>query len=137
MLKFNYANLTPGGALHALGDPVDFKGNTFAPVYSQTVIAYCLDDFVRQFNLPNPNHIKIDVDGIEYKILQGSRNILSHDQFRTLMLEVDEFDEREELDAMLKYLSDMGLKLIKKFRYAEGGETGPASRLYNYLLEKK
>ncbi len=40
------------------------------------VATYRLDNFVKEKNLPLPDYLKIDVEGAELKVLQGSRNIL-------------------------------------------------------------
>ena len=69
---YHYQNLLTGGALHALGRPVDYLGRDFQPVTTLPVLAYGLDDFAEKFALAPPNHIKIDVDGTEFQILQGA-----------------------------------------------------------------
>ncbi|OCC30846.1 Uncharacterized protein GNX_0588 [Leptospira interrogans serovar Canicola] len=35
-----------------------------------------MEDVVNQFNLPKPDYIKMDVDGIEHIILKGGKNVL-------------------------------------------------------------
>ena len=132
---FHYSNLTPGGALHALGKPIDYKGEFFSPVCKQPVIAFRLDDFITLFNLPAPNHIKIDVDGIEFKILRGSQQTLCGPMLRSLMVEIDEANS--ETPKMIQFLRDQGFAIHSKHRYVEGGHAGPASRLFNYLFQKK
>jgi FkbM family methyltransferase len=94
---FNYSNLTPGGALHALGEPTSYDGETFVPVFKQSIIAYQLDDFIRSFNIPAPNHVKIDVDGIEFKILQGAQGVLREFTSKSLMVEIDEDNPQTQL----------------------------------------
>jgi len=54
---FHYNNLTTGGALHSLGQAVDFKGEEFAAVFQQTVLTFALDDIIKCFNLSFPQHI--------------------------------------------------------------------------------
>jgi hypothetical protein len=131
---FNYSNLTPGGALHALGEPTSYDGETFVPVFKQSIIAYQLDDFIRSFNIPAPNHVKIDVDGIEFKILQGAQGVLREFTSKSLMVEIDEDNPQTQL--MVNFLKDLGFSLHSKHKYAAGGIMGPASKLYNYLFHK-
>lgn len=106
---FHYQNLVPGGALHALGAPVDQDGRRFQPVFTLPTLSYRLDDFVRQFGLPMPNHIKIDVDGTEYQILKGSEEILALPELRSILLEANE--EREGADEIVRLLEENGLAL--------------------------
>ena len=86
--KFNYQNLVSGGALHSLGAAVDYLGRDFEPVLSLDALSYRLDDFVEQFGLQTPNHIKVDVDGTEYQVLQGSEKILGRPKLRSVLVEV-------------------------------------------------
>ena len=87
---FHYQNLLPGGALHALGESIDQYGNPFQPVFTSPTLSYRLDDFVSQFSLPPPNHVKLDVDGTEYQVLKGAEKALTNPQLRTVLLEVSE-----------------------------------------------
>jgi FkbM family methyltransferase len=129
---FNYQSLTSGGALHALGHPTDYKGDKFEPVLKQPVIAYRIDDLVKQLCLPVPNHIKIDVDGIEFSVLKGAAETLRNQSVRTVMVEIQEGDE--EANRIVEYLRGCGLHLRSKHRYVYGGDSGPYSRVYNYLF---
>lgn len=106
---FHYQNLVPGGALHALGYPIDHQGKQFQPVFTLPTLSYRLDDFVRQFGLPLPNHIKIDVDGTEYQILKGSEEILARPGLRSILLEFNE--EHEGSDKIEQLLEEYGLAL--------------------------
>jgi FkbM family methyltransferase len=53
----------------------------------QPALGFALDDFVTMFALPQPEHIKIDVDGHEVSVLEGARATLRG--VRTVMLEAD------------------------------------------------
>jgi len=132
---FNYSNLTCGGANHALGDPMDYKGEAFCPVFRQLLLSYRLDDLVELFHLPYPQHIKIDVDGIEFSVLKGAEKVLGNSACRSLMLEVNEGGPFFR-DAVA-FLSSRGLMVHAKYKYREGGDGGPASLLFNYLFLKK
>jgi FkbM family methyltransferase len=131
---FNYNNLTPGGALHALGEPVDHKGDVFQPVFQQPVLSYRIDDLIEQFHIPVPDHIKIDVDGIELKILKGAEETLLNPSVNSLLLELEEGDE--EANKIIEFLAYKGLKFHSKHRYVYGGDTGEFSRAYNYIFRR-
>jgi len=106
---FNYRNLVPGSAVHALGEPVNHLGTRFTPALSQPVLSFRADDFICQFNLPVPNHIKIDVDGIEFAILKGMDKTLDDLSLESLLVEVNE--ERGERDQVLGFLHEKGFKV--------------------------
>lgn len=113
LIPFHYNNLETGGALHALGDPVDQFGKPFKPVFMLPTLSFKLDDLVSQFHLSLPQHIKIDVDGVEYQILQGAQSVLQSPELRSILLEVD--DVSEVGMAMSTFLTQCGFALHSQF----------------------
>ncbi len=132
---FNYSNLDCGAANHALGVAVDYKGDVFIPVFRQLLLSYRLDDLVESFHLPFPHHIKLDVDGIEFSVLKGAEKVLRNPACRSMMVEINEADP--SFRKTIAFLSTQGLSFYAKYKYNEGGQAGPASFLFNYLLVKK
>ena len=70
----------------------------------QAIIVFSIDDFVDRFSPPFPAHIKIDVDGVEERILNGATRTLSDVRLKSLMVEVDEHDAERpnRVDASLE-----------------------------------
>lgn len=87
--ELHLATLDPGGSCHSLGERVDFKHQPMNPVYSQGCIAARLDDLVASGVVPQPDHIKIDVDGFEPKVVAGARRVLSEKKPRSLLIETN------------------------------------------------
>jgi len=56
--------------------------------------------------LPVPNHIKIDVDGLEHRVIAGMRETLQQPELRTVLIEIN-FDNPTNL-AIIDQLQDMG-----------------------------
>lgn len=54
----------------------------------QGMMGVSLDDLTGRFGLPFPNHIKIDVDGIEDLIVRGASKTLDGPALRTVLVEV-------------------------------------------------
>lgn len=131
---FNYNNLVPGGALHAFGDAVDCKGEAFSPVFRQRVLSFRIDDLIRQFRLPVPNHLKIDVDGIEHKILIGAGDVIRDPALKSVILELEEGSA--EANAIVKLMSEVGFTVMSKHRYVYGGNDGPYANMHNYIFER-
>lgn len=129
---FNYANTTPGGAMHALGEPVDYKGDSFVPVGKQSVLAYSIDDLVEQFHIPLPNHIKIDVDGIELKILKGAGECLRDPAVKTIIIELE--DDDPEAKQIIDFVSSKGFTFKSRHQYAWDGLDSPLASIYNYIF---
>ena len=89
-------------------------------VFRQAVPGFSIDGFCELFDPPPPQHIKLDVDGIELKILRGAAHTLaSHVQ--SVLVEI-EGPERERLGAEIaSALGAAGLLEDKAFM-AEGAE---------------
>lgn len=85
---FNYRDVQTGGALHAFGDALDSMGQPFRPRYTQQLLSFRLDDLIAQFGLPGPNHLKVDVDGIEPAVFAGTAATLRDPALRTVLVEV-------------------------------------------------
>ena len=56
--------------------------------HQQGVVGLTLDYFVEQFGVPN--HIKIDVDGHELKVLNGGKATLLNPKLKSILIEINE-----------------------------------------------
>ncbi len=74
----------PGAALHSVGIPVSEK----LTGYRQGCVALALDTLTGFFGMPEPTHIKIDVDGHEPEVLTGMKTTLASKRLRSVMIEV-------------------------------------------------
>ena len=64
-------------------------------------------------SLPNPTHIKIDVDGNELSVLKSIQGVLSH--ATSICIELD-FSNSEELNNVVDFMSSHGFNMNKKQR---------------------
>ncbi|CAN0511259.1 unnamed protein product, partial [Phaeothamnion confervicola] len=69
--------LEAGAALHSFGTNIDFKGEHFESAFEQGSISLTLDELVFSYALEFPNFIKIDVDGLESRIIKGGMRVLA------------------------------------------------------------
>jgi FkbM family methyltransferase len=90
--RFYVQNFAPGAALHSWGRPVTQGERPFAPQNQQGMVGLSIDDLTGRFGLPFPDHIKIDVDGIEAEIVRGARATLADPRLRTALVEVYIFE---------------------------------------------
>lgn len=114
----NLHDLASGAALHALGEPLDWRRKRFEPKFEQAVIAFTLDEFVERFGVPVPHHVKLDVDGNEHRIIRGGRRTLSSPVVKSLLIEINENDR-----PLIEAIESCGLKLAHKTRLAMQGDT--------------
>ena len=99
-----------GGSKHAFGDPEESWEEDDPIVFQQGMIGFSIDGLIEQFGCPVPNHIKIDVDGIEEKIIAGARKTLRNPKLQSILLEL-QAHKPEEADAMKADLVDAGFSL--------------------------
>jgi FkbM family methyltransferase len=92
-----------GGSCHSLGEEVDFNHRPMRPAYSQGCVAARLDDLVAQGVVPVPDHIKIDVDGFEPKVIAGAAHVLSQSKVRSLLIEIN-----QNLPDHMRLVADLG-----------------------------
>ena len=117
-LAFNTLNMTStewGGALSTFGKDYGWDGRKLQQVFEFQTVGVSADDAVRFLSLPQPNYIKIDVDGIEHLILKGAKDVLS--RVDGVLIEVND-GFSEQADQCKKLLLQAGLGLKEK-RHAE------------------
>lgn len=64
--------------------------------FRQGVLIVTLDDFIYTYDAPCPTHIKIDVDGVEEKILKGGQRILGDKRLQSVLVEITDTDDVAE-----------------------------------------
>jgi hypothetical protein len=96
-------------------------------------LSFRVDDLLPEFHIPQPNHIKIDVDGTELSVLKGADQTLSNPALKSLLLELDE--GREGTSQTLEYLRSKGLVFQSKHRYIYGCD-GRSSKVHNYIFHR-
>ena len=77
---------------------MDDSGREFKPVESYEVETYKIDTLAAKFGVPN--HIKIDVDGIEWRILQGGSATLANQDVKSVLVEVN--NSYADIDGYMK-----------------------------------
>jgi len=86
-------------------------------VFGQNTIGFALDDIVEQFGLEPPNHIKIDVDGIENRIIRGAKKTISNRRVKSLSIEVyQSWRDGEYRDGIFRDLKEVGFHFIEERR---------------------
>lgn len=121
------ATNTMGGSYSSFGSSVNWEGKEFSASFIVSSMGFSIDQYVDIFNPVFPNHIKIDVDGNEHKILKGATKALSNKTLKTILIELN------------KNRSDFAdtLSLLNQFGFRETQEKLPCSierTLRNYIF---
>jgi FkbM family methyltransferase len=67
-----------------------------------------LDEVIDQGYFPQPQHIKVDVDGFEWKVVDGARKTLQSPELKTVLIETD--NKIADSVAIIETMTSMGWK---------------------------
>lgn len=130
---FHMRKTSYGGAGHNFGEPVNWRGEALDVVFKQATMGFSIDHFIAQFEPAFPNHIKIDVDGIEGDIIEGATETLRDPRLRSVLVEL----------APAEKLSDQNVEEVfvrAGFRLAFGGDkiggSTRASPMQNHIFAR-
>lgn len=103
-----------GGAHNSSGSNKAQDGSEMKNFKVSSQLALSLDALVDIFSLPSPDHIKIDVDGLESKILLGGMTTFGHSM--SILIEIDEQNnvQNKEIQASLSTLGFVKLDSIDR-----------------------
>jgi FkbM family methyltransferase len=123
---FSYSGIGPGIAYNSakIIKDVEYNCESITKIKQQFVT---LDDFVKLDNVLFPNFIKLDVDGVEYEILQGGVGVLNDKRLKYIIVEIDETDK----DIKSKIISIIEKN---KFSLKEKDSRQEDSPIRNYLF---
>jgi FkbM family methyltransferase len=126
LVGFRYRGVEPGQSRHKMKPEAwRFRGPAAATArYEQPVLAMTLDAMIATFDLPQPHHLKIDVDGAERRVLAGAPTTLSAETLRTVLIEVDGV----QWSVVSSLLEGAGFILDKRIERAKPG--APAYGLF-------
>ena len=102
---------TPGGAGGVFNDENNNFGKPVAAVYELGALGFGVDDFLDKFDVPFPNHVKLDIDGIQGRVIAGARMTLRDARLKTAMIELQPIPEQS--DFILKEMAAAGFTLDK------------------------
>lgn len=95
-----YTSIAPGKCQHAIGSPQNSNRENFIPQAKLAVPCYRLDDLIKNLQMPSPNYLKIDVDGLELEILKGATESLKDPALKSILVEVN--SNESSIDGLLK-----------------------------------
>jgi len=110
--KLNMTSTAWGGAISTFGSlAIGHDGKPMRKSFEFSTLGVSMDSAVEVMNLPMPDYIKMDVDGIEHIILKGGSNVLK--RVKGVIIEInDDFEEQGETATRL--LLQSGLRLQEK-----------------------
>lgn len=119
-----------GRAIHSVDEEVNFDLTPKVSSFKQGINVLTLNSFCNNLNII-PDHIKIDVDGLEHRIIYGNLDTLS--KSKTVIVEIQNMKEHlEAVDALLS----VGFNLDKNQVKASTRAVGPFKDTAEHLFYK-
>ena len=118
-----------GGASSTFGKDIGWDGNKLEDIFSIQTISCSIDKAVSLFKFPVPEHIKMDVDGIEHFILEGGKDVLK--KVKSVSIEIND-DFMDQALGAEKFLKDAGLSFKEK-KHSPMFENTKISSIYNQI----
>jgi len=104
MENFYVPKIEVGSSGGQIEKAVDERGKKFNFLSWERVPVYRMDDFFIMLKIPPPNHIKIDVDGQEEKVIIGGMNTIGNYGCRSILIERNPSLKRELLVGLMEKL---------------------------------
>ena len=134
--KLQISKFEAGSSHHTVGENLlDHKNlekisnNFFQGIFSSTI-----DDLCFKWGLPIPTYLKIDVDGIESKIIDESEKTLSSSELESVLIEINE--NREQDTSIINTMKKIGFSFDKDQVNEARRKSGPHKGYAEYLFIK-
>ena len=131
----NETHFKEGQSMSSYSYKTDFEGKNFIPEQKYNIYGTTIDHLIETQTLNCPNYIKLDVDGIEHKILMSAKKVLTNDSLKSILVEVNENYENQHLE-IIKIMSENKFKLISKNQNILEVKNTKFSKTFNYIYSR-
>ena len=134
--KLNISKFDAGSSHHTVGDNLldHNKLEVITSSLTQGIFSTTIDDLCFVWKLPIPSYLKIDVDGIEGKIINESKKILSSSNLESILIEINE--NRQQDISIINTLKKFGFHFDKDQVSKARRKSGPHKGYAEYLFYK-
>jgi len=94
-----------------------------------------IDTILERKELPIPNYIKIDVDGIEDYILEGGKKFLSSKEVLEISIEINEND-KTKFNKIKNFLKNSNFEIKHKKHNIDFHKIPGSENIFNYIFKK-
>ena len=134
LTKLHLSEFSNASSHHTVGDHALNHNSLkeFDAKYKQGIFSTTIDSLIEKWNIPFPNYIKVDVDGIEHKIIESSDTIFQNKKLISLLIEINE--NRKEDQSIINKLKIYGFHYdkiqVEQARRKDGPHRGYAEYLF-------
>jgi FkbM family methyltransferase len=131
--KLNMTSTEWGGALSTFDKTFGYDGQQLRKTFDFTTVGISMSEAVELLNIPKPDYIKMDVDGIEHLILKGGEALIS--DVKSILVEIND-NFKEQAESTERYLVAAGLHLTEKRCWQEDSNS-LADTTFNQIWHRK
>jgi FkbM family methyltransferase len=130
--ELHLSMFVPGASCHSYGTSLDHNNQPAVSQFAQGCVATTVDDLVAAGAMPVPAHVKIDVDGLEHKVIAGARTTLADRRVRSVLIEINTALEEhwEIVDGLLALGFDYGRDQVARSVRADGDFKGVGNYVF-------
>jgi len=130
--QLHLSMFVPGASCHSYGTSLDHNNQPAVSQFVQGCVATTVDDLVAAGAMPVPAHVKIDVDGLEHKVIAGAAATLADRRVRSVLIEINTALEEhwEIVDALLALGFDYGRDQVARSVRADGDFKGVGNYVF-------
>jgi len=131
--KLNMSSTDWGGAMSTFGEAYGHDGKSLEKVFEFPTVGLSMSEAANLLKIPQPDYIKMDVDGIEHLILKGGASVLT--AVKGVLIEInDEF--AAQASGAGESLRSAGFTLKEK-KQADIRLTGGAAGTFNQIWVRR
>ena len=131
--KLNLSEFKHGGSCHSFGEEVDYHLNPRPSAFRQGCLCVSLDQFMTNRGMMESNtsiHIKIDVDGIEHKVIASAMDTIQNERVKSVLIELNtNLEIHNELIGLMESLG-YTTTIHKQAIRAEGSFKGIGNHIF-------
>ena len=126
------SGMDQSGSAHSFNESVSPKLEDMDFGIEQGSVSWALDELVDRGTLPSPRYVKIDVDGLEHRVIEGMNNIIHSDTLHSLLIELT--PENEPHQNIINLMQEAGFSYdaaqVKASTRSEGYWAGTAEYIF-------
>ena len=128
-------NFIEGHSMSTFSYNTDFEGKNLVPEQKYNIYGTSIDNLIEAKILKCPNYIKLDVDGIEHKILDGAKKTLMNNDLKSILVEVNEnfLDQHKDI---IRIMKENNFKLVSKNQNTPEVQNTKFSKTFNYIYNR-
>ena len=124
-----------GHSMSTFSYNTDFEGKNLVPEQKYNIYGTSIDNLIEAKILKCPNYIKLDVDGIEHKILDGAKKTLMNNDLKSILVEVNE-NFQDQHKNIVKIMNENNFKLVSKNQNISDVQNTKFSKTFNYIYNR-